>query len=309
MIKVTFWGVRGSIPCPGTSTARYGGNTSCIELRFGEEEIPIIIDAGSGIRDLSGKFLSHDIKKGPIKTKIFLTHTHTDHTLGFGFFVPVYIPGTEIELYAPKPPMPGVTLKGVIEDQLRYEYFPVREVELRAKITYHELGEQTLDLGNGITLETCVLNHPGFCLGYKFTYQGKTVTTCYDTETFRNGFPTDPNDPQYDAEIAQAGEEAAAESNEKIMRFIHGSDVLIYDSQYTEEEYWASKVGWGHSTYEYVLNAAHKAKVKKCFFFHHDPGHTDDFLDETIKKYQSILHAQSETRIDMAKEKMEVIVE
>lgn len=307
MIKVMFWGVRGSIPCPGPDTVRYGGNTACIELRFGEDEIPIIIDAGSGIRELGGKFLKKDLAKGPMKIKLFLTHTHWDHIMGFPFFTPIYIPKTEIDIYGP------VTyeeegLDKIIGDQLRYRYFPVKQSELSATFRYFPLKECVLDLGNGITVETCYLNHPILCLGYKFTYKGKSVTTCYDTEPFINLFPTDPEDSDYDPEVAAEGEAAAKEQNNKILRFIHGSDVLIFDSQYTDEEYRKSKMGWGHSTFEWVTNAAHKAKVKKLFYFHHDPLSNDDFLDQQLDRFQKILQGQSSTQVEMAQEKLEVII-
>ncbi len=310
MIKVTFWGVRGSIPCPGPTSVKYGGNTACIELRFGEgeEEKLIIIDAGSGIRELSGKLLSHDLPKGPIKTKIFITHTHWDHIMGFPFFVPIYIPGTELDIYGPVT-YEDEGLDKIIGSQLRYRYFPVKQSELSATIKYHSLKECKMDLGDGITVETCYLNHPILCLGYRFTYKGKSVTTCYDTEPFRNLFPTDPDAPGYDPVAAEEGELAAKEQNEKIMRFIYGSDVLIYDSQYTDEEYHKSKLGWGHSTFEWTTNAAHKSKVKKLYYFHHDPLASDEYLDAQKEKFSKLLEGKSMTKVDMAREKMEIIID
>lgn len=307
MIKLTFWGVRGSIPCPGPDTVKYGGNTACLELRFGEEERLVIIDAGSGMRELSAKLLSYDLPKGPIKTQVFLTHTHWDHIMGFPFFVPIYIPGTEIDIYGP------VTyeeegLDKIIGSQLRYRYFPVKQSELAATIKYHPLKECVRDLGDGLTMETRYLNHPILCLGYKFTYKGKTVTTCYDTEPFRNLFPTDPEDPRYDEMAAREGDLAAKEQNDKILKFIYGSDILVFDSQYTEEEYQKSKVGWGHSTFEWVVNAAHKAKVKQLFFFHHDPLSSDEFLDSQKEKFSKLLEGKSITKVDVAREKLEVVV-
>jgi len=308
MIKLTFWGVRGSIPCPGPTTVKYGGNTACIELRFGDDDNLIIIDAGSGLRELGAKLLSTDLPKGSIKTKIFLTHTHWDHIMGFPFFVPIFIPGTVLDIYGP------VTyeeegLDKIIGGQLRYRYFPIKQSELSATIKYHPLKECKLDLGDGVTVETKYLNHPILCLGYKFTYKEKTVTTCYDTEPFRNLFPTDPEDPKYDAIAAEEGDLAAKEQNDRILKFIYGSDVLIFDSQYTDEDYKKSKIGWGHSTFEWVVNAAHKAKVKKLFFFHHDPLSSDQFLDDQKEKFSKILAGKSITTVDVAREKMEVVIE
>lgn len=308
MIKATFWGVRGSIPCPGPTTVRYGGNTACIELRFGEEEIPIIIDAGSGIRELGMKLMKTEAAKGGVKTRIFLSHTHWDHINGFPFFTPIYIASSQIDVYGPVA-YEEEGLDKIIGNQLSYHYFPVKQSELSATINYHPLKECKMDLGDGITLETCYLNHPILCLGYKFTYKGKTFTTCYDTEPFRNLCPTDPNDPNYDETAAREGEAAAQEQNEKILRFIYESDVLVFDSQYTQEEYEKGKIGWGHSTFEWVTNAAHKAKVKKVFFFHHEPLYDDDFLDQQKEKFQTLLSKVSETKCDIAREGLEVTIE
>ncbi len=146
---------------------------------------------------------------------------------------------------------------------------------MKAHIEYDQIKETTLDLGGGLIVTTKYLNHPILCLGYRFEYQGKSIVTAYDTEPFRNVFPTDPNDPSYDENAAIEGEEAAKEENEKMQRFFHGADILIHDCQYTQKEYESSKVGWGHSSYEYAINAAHKSKVKKLAMFHHDPGRSD----------------------------------
>ena len=128
-IRLTFWGVRGSIPTPGPNTVKYGGNTSCLELRFGADDRLVIVDAGSGIRELAGKLLANDLKKGPIRTKIFLTHTHWDHIMGFPFFTPIFIPKTELEVYGPVS-FEEDPLEKVVGDQLTYRYFPVRQEEL-----------------------------------------------------------------------------------------------------------------------------------------------------------------------------------
>ncbi|MBN2652677.1 MAG: MBL fold metallo-hydrolase [Spirochaetales bacterium] len=307
MIKVKFWGVRGSIPCPGPTTVKYGGNTACIELRF--DDRLVIIDAGSGIRELANFMLGNDLPKGPIKTQIFFSHTHWDHIMGFPFFIPIFIPGTKLDIYGPVT-YENEGLEEIIGGQLKYRYFPVKHSELSATIHYHHLRECTLDLGDGLTVQTKYLNHPILCLGYKFTYKGKTVTTCYDTEPFRNLFPTDPNDPKYDEEAAREGDIAAKQENNKILQFFKDTDLLIHDSQYTTEEYNKGKVGWGHSTYNWVVNSAHKANVKTLAFFHHDPMSDDAKLDKIEKFYKNMLKkAGSNTQCFMSKEKEEIIIE
>jgi len=304
MFKVKLWGVRGSIPCPGPETVKYGGNTACLELRFGEEERLIIMDAGSGIRKLSEAILKKDLPKGPIKTSLFLTHTHWDHIMGFPFFVPIFIPGTEIDVYGPVT-YEDEGLDKIIGDQLRYRYFPVKHSELSADIRYHPLREGTIDMGDGLHITTKYLNHPILCLGYRFEYQGKSFCTAYDNEPFRNVFPTDPKQPGYDPEAAAEGEAAAREENEKVLQFYKGADLLIHDSQYTKEEYLASKLGWGHTPFETAINNAHKAGVKHLLLFHHDPNRTDEQLEELLEKYRKRIAGKSDLKIDLAREGME----
>jgi phosphoribosyl 1,2-cyclic phosphodiesterase len=301
MINVRLWGVRGSIPCPGPSTVRYGGNTACLELRFGEEERLVIIDAGSGIRQLGDHLMKNDLPKGPIRTKIFLSHTHWDHIMGFPFFTPIFIPGSELEIYGPVT-YEDEGLDRIIGDQLRYRYFPVKHSELAAKISYHPMKERSMDLGEGLWVTTKYLNHPILCLGYRFEYKGKVFCTAYDTEPFRNVFPEDPEDPDYDQAAAEEGSLAAKEENEKILRFFQGADLLIHDSQYTLEEYENGKQGWGHSTFEYAINAAHKAGVKKLLLFHHDPNRSDSQLEALVDEYRAQISAKSGLVIEIARE-------
>ena len=177
-IRVHFWGVRGSIPTPGPTTVRYGGNTACLELRFGPQERLIIIDAGSGIRELAGEILAKDLKKGPIETKIFLTHTHWDHIMGFPFFTPIYMKGAKLEVYGPVS-FEDEGLESVVGGQLQYRYFPVNMGQLEATIKYTRLMELEMDLGEGITMSTKYLNHPITVLGYKFEYRGKIFCTAF----------------------------------------------------------------------------------------------------------------------------------
>jgi ribonuclease BN (tRNA processing enzyme) len=304
-MKIRFWGVRGSIPCPGPDTVEYGGNTSCIELRFGEKERLIIIDAGSGIRSLGNFMMQNDLPKGPIDTSIFLTHTHWDHIMGFPFFVPIYIPNTKLKIYGPVT-YEDEGLDQIVGSQLSYRYFPVKHSELAAEITYHPLKELSMDLGDGITLTTKYLNHPKLSLGYRFEHQGKVFCTAYDTEPFRNVFPTDPDDPSYDPVAAEEGEIAAKEENEKILRFFEGADLVVHDTQYTYQEYLDSKIGWGHTPFEYAINSAHKANVKKLLLFHHDPMRTDKQLSLLFEQYRSDIIKRTDLEIDVAQEGVEI---
>lgn len=299
MFTVKIWGDRGSMPTPGPDTVEFGGNTSCIEIRCGKRLI--IIDAGSGIRQLGDSLMRTDFPKGPISADIFITHTHWDHIMGFPMFTPIYVPGTELRIRGPIT-YEDDPLEKVIGSQLSYRYWPVRQEELAAKITYEQIKESTFDLGDGIWLTTKYLNHPILCLGYRFEYRGRSFVTLYDNEPFRNVFPTDPADPQYDESYAREGEEAAREQNEKIQGFMSGADLLVHDTQYTAKEYVSGKVGWGHSSFEHAINAAHKAGVKRLLLFHHDPNRTDTELQELEIFYQAKLRGRTSMAVEMSRE-------
>lgn len=307
MMKVRFWGVRGSIPCPGPQTQKYGGNSACIELRVGEGDRLVIIDAGSGIRQLGNYLMQHDLPKGPIRTDIFLSHTHWDHIMGFPFFVPIYVPGTKMKVYGP------VTfeedgLEEVVGGQMKYRYFPVNFGELASEIEYVRIKEDPcMDLGDGLMLATKLLNHPVTALGYRFQFGGKSVCTCYDTEPFRNLFITDPDHPDYDEVMAEEGESVAAEQNHMLEQFFAGADLLIHDSQYTEAEYQQGRMNWGHTSFEHAIAAANRAGVKRLALFHHDPDRTDGQIDEMAKVYCE-LGRYGETEIFFAREGMEIVL-
>ncbi len=307
MIKVKFWGVRGSIPCPGPKTMKYGGNTACIELRFPEVNRHIIIDAGSGIRELANYMLANDLPKGPISTEIYLSHTHWDHIMGFPFFVPAYIPGTKIKVFGPVT-YEDEPLEAVVGGQMKYRYFPVNMGELAGSIQYERLKEEPLlDLGDGITLATAIINHPITALGYRFTFRGKVFCTAYDTEPFRNLFITDPEDPSYDEMMAVEGEEAAREQNQVLENFYKGADLLVHDAQYTRAEYEKGKVGWGHTPIEDAIAAARRAGVKQLALFHHDPERSDDQLDVMGETYCAP-DPQNPMQLFFAREGQEIIL-
>lgn len=304
-MKLTLWGVRGSIPVPGPGTVKYGGNTACLEIRYGPENKLLIVDAGSGIKPLGDKIVREELKDGPVKAKLFLSHTHWDHIIGFPFFVPIFIPGTELELYSPIN-YEDRSVEEIIGIQLSYQYFPVRQSELSAKISYRSLKEEALDLGDGMVIRTKFLNHPVTCLGYRFEYDGKVICTAYDHEPFRNMFPTDPDDPDYDPAVAEEGAAVAEHENSRIREFYRNADVVVHDTQYTDEEYQAKFTGWGHSTFEFAMKAAHKARVRKLLFFHHDPLRTDEQLEEMLAGYRKRIAGKTPMEIDLAREGMTI---
>lgn len=282
MLSVRFWGVRGSIPCPGPDTVIYGGNTSCIEIRA--DERLIIIDLGTGARPLGDWLAKNDLQKyKKIKADIFVTHTHWDHIMGFPMFTPIYIPGTELRITGPAS-FEEDNIKNIFEEQLSYKYWPVRIDELAAKIEYNQIKETELDLGGGISVTSKFLNHPVFCLGYRFGYQGKSVAIIFDHEPFRNLFSLKGVDDFIDEETMKEGEAAASEENDKIIKFLKYADIVIHDTQYTVDEY-QKKTGWGHASYDHAVHAALAAEAKKLVFYHHDPAHTDSQLEHIENDY------------------------
>lgn len=303
-MKIKMWGVRGSIPCPGPDTVRYGGNTLCLEVRFKDPDRLVIIDAGSGIRQLGNHMVRHDLPRGLKEVDIFLTHTHWDHILGFPFFAPMYIPGMTIRIHGPAAYEENF-LERVIGGQFMYRYFPVRIEELSSTLQYIELGEDVFDLGGGLGLTTKYLNHPVSCLGYRFEYAGKSLVTAFDTEPFQNLFSTDSTDPSYDPAIALAAEETAIDQNNRVEQFYAGADLVLYDAQYTREEYLTAKKGWGHSSIEDVIEAGKRNGLRRLALIHHDPERTDDELDSIASKLFSG-NNEGDTEVFFAREGMEI---
>jgi phosphoribosyl 1,2-cyclic phosphodiesterase len=281
---------------------RYGGNTACLELRVDTLDRLIIIDAGSGIRELGDALLAENTGK-PLNADIFITHTHWDHIMGFPFFAPIYVPSTQLRIHGPVT-YEEESLKEVLRGQWTYRYFPVRHEELSSQVTYIDLKEGEYDLGQGLRLKTKYLNHPLLCLGYRFEFGGKVLCTAYDTEPFSNLFSSDPNDPAYDPVMAREGQEAAESENRRIEEFIRGADLLIYDTQYTQAEYTRGKEGWGHSPIEYAVASACRNKVKRVALFHHDVQRSDAQLDALERPYVS----NPGTRIFFAREGMQVVL-
>jgi ribonuclease BN (tRNA processing enzyme) len=288
MLSVRFWGVRGSIPCPGPDTVVFGGNTSCLEIRADEKLA--IVDLGTGVRALGDWLRENDLKKyGKIDADIFISHTHWDHIMGLPMFVPIYHAETNLRITGPLS-FEEDSLKSVIEDQLSYRYWPVRATELAAHIEYKQINETTLNLGNGLTVTSKYLNHPIACMGYRFNYRGKSIAAVFDHEPFRNLFSTDPGEDGYDEQAAKEGEIAAAEENEKIVSFLRGADIVIHDAQYTQDEY-PRHIGWGHSSCEHAAETARAAGAGKLVFFHYDPAYTDSKLEQIEKSYANRIPA------------------
>ncbi len=243
-IHLKLWGVRGSLPAPGPQTQLFGGNTSCIEMRCGEEIF--IFDAGSGIRELGLDLL----KSMPLKARIFFTHYHWDHILGFPFFVPAYIPSNEFHIYGESKRRRSP--KQILSGQMVFPYFPVSLDAMRAKLVFHTLKAGSTKKFGEVTVKTHRLNHPFDAMGYRVDYQGSSVAYITDYEHF---------DYQ----------------DEPLIEFVQGVDAMIYDSAFNEAEY-ITKQGWGHSTWEQGVKLAQAGNVKSLIISHHEPTHDDNYM-------------------------------
>lgn len=268
-MKIKFWGVRGSIASPGPATVRYGGNTTCIEIRTDDNEL-IILDAGTGIFPLSQTLLA----EMPVAANIFLTHSHWDHIQGLPFFIPNFIPGNLLRLHGAFDPVSGKGVEQVMAVQLQYSYFPVLESEMKGRIEYVTLEpSRSIQVGSA-TVTPCLLNHPVINFGYRIESRGKSVFFTGDHEQPYNIY--EPHDEQY-AEYQALIEE----KQQTILDAIRGVDVLIADTSYTAEEY-PGKKGWGHGTYETSIKMAHAAGARMLFCTHHEPTRSDDALEKVF---------------------------
>jgi phosphoribosyl 1,2-cyclic phosphodiesterase len=268
-MKIRLWGVRGSIPSPGPHTVRYGGNTTCIEVRSDDDSL-IILDAGTGIFPLAQSLLA----RLPVVANVFISHTHWDHIQGLPFFVPLYIPGNKVRIHGAYDIVSMQGIEQVMNVQLQYSYFPIREAELRAGIEY-----ETLTVGEPVaigdaTVTPVLLNHPVTDLGYRVACHGKTVFFTGDHEPWGNIYPPeDPEHANYQAmvDLRQAELDAA----------IGAVDVLICDTAYTQAEY-PAKIGWGHGTFDQALDMARRIGAKRLICTHHEPTRSDDDLERVF---------------------------
>lgn len=267
-MKITFWGTRGSIAAPGPGTVKYGGNTTCIELRTDDNKL-IILDGGTGLRVLGDQIVG---RKEKINTNILLSHTHWDHVCGFPFFIPAYIPGNKITFQGPV--HYEQSLRDVMVGHTQYAYFPVRVEDMAAEIDYKDLKEGSFEI-EGLKVQARYLNHPVLCLGYRFeSARGKVFVFGTDTEPFYNVFGSgEDGDPD--------AENIAAELNDRIVEFVRDADFVVWDGQYTPDEY-KIKQGWGHTSTVQGMDMAMKANVKHFCFTHHDPCRTDAQLDKIM---------------------------
>lgn len=265
-MKVRFWGVRGSIASPGHHTLRHGGNTTCIEVRSDDGHL-IILDAGTGIFPLAQQLL----KSLPVQANIFMTHSHWDHIQGLPFFTPLYIPGNKVRIHGAYDIVSQRGIEQVMEVQLQYSFFPVREAEMKANIDYRSVNVgEPVSIGDA-TVTPMLLNHPVVNFGYRIDCNGKSVFFTGDHEPWLNIYA--PEDEGH-AEFQQIIDQQQAQLDAALA----GLDIMIADSSYTAAEY-QGKLGWGHGTLEGSIAWGRRLGVKTLVCTHHEPERSDEALE------------------------------
>ena len=259
-IQVEFWGVRGSVPSPGPTTIRYGGNTSCVSITANNKIL--ILDAGTGIRNLGSAIIGQP----ELEIFVIVTHSHWDHIQGFPFFTPIYQPNRPVHMF-PTLHKKNVVLASLI-DQMDGAHFPITPDQVPSNFNF--VTENPLEFleSNGFHLEMVPMNHPGKAFGYKITIDDKVI--CYFTDN--------EIDPPYEKSI---------ELNE-LTNQCRNADILIHDAQYTEDDM-PLKHGWGHSLISQVTKLGESAEVKNLVYYHHDPERSDDDIDAELEKASKVL--------------------
>jgi len=260
-VKIKFWGCRGSIPAPGLHTLRYGGNTTCVELRPPGGGI-MIIDAGSGIRPLGKQILK---EKDVTEVHLLLTHSHWDHLMGFPFFTPAYFEKYNINVHGG--PNAKKSLRNYLMHQMTPPFFPVEFTVMKANFRLGQNGSHTGCIA-GVDFEAIELSHPNGGYGFKLSADGASFV-----------FLTD-NEPAYPHE--------GGLPRERYVEFCRGADLLVHDAQYTDEEYRLTR-GWGHSTFAAATQLAIDAGVRRLGLFHHDPDRPDDELDRLVEGCRAMI--------------------
>src|SRR5881394_929541 len=298
--RLKLWGVRGSLPVPGPATVRYGGNTSCVEVRADGEII--VLDAGTGIRGL-GLALEKELGPETVNLTLLITHTHWDHIQGLPFFVPAYISKNLIRILGYEGARSG--LSAILAAQMETPFFPVGLHQLPSHLAIQELKDMEFRIGK-VKVQAKFANHPGICAGYRLFTSAGSIAYMPDNE------PYEPLKMQLATQNGIDGDAArnfAATERAKMVEFLQDCEVAILDAQYTDEEY-AGHIGWGHSPFSSVVGLALDANVKRVLLFHHDPSHDDDMIDRMVEQARELIRKSGKAMvIEGAREGAEILLE
>ena len=266
-MKAKIWGCRGSLAAPGPETVRYGGNTSCVEVRLNDDHL-VVIDAGTGARALGVSLAG----KEPGRIDVLLSHLHLDHIEGLGFFGPLWNPNSDIHIWGP--PSPLHSLRERLASYFSPPLFPVHIDDIPSRLTFHDVPEEEWELGPA-RVRAEPVNHPGPTVGYRLEENGRSLTYISDHEPAL-GIDLQSVSPEWISGHALA----------------YGADVMLHDAQYTEDEY-PSRVGWGHSSIAHTVQFGLIAKVRRLLMFHHDPLHTDAQLEAMLMRAKELWGAEN----------------
>ena len=281
-MQVRVWGCRGSVAAPGPDTVKYGGNTSCVEVRL-ESGHALVLDAGTGMRPL-GVEMQQDL---PIELHVMLTHLHLDHLQGLGFFRPLFAPDLDIHLWGPSSPVQHLAER--IAMYLSPPLFPVRLEDVPSRLTFHDAPEEAVTIGSA-TVRAAKVTHQGPTVGYRIEENGRTFVYLPDHE------------PSIGSDLATIPAEWMSGHD-----IAHNADVLLHDGQYRDQEYGAH-IGWGHSSIGDAMEFANKASVGQLVLFHHDPYHTDTELEELLVEARGNWPGMEE-RVCLAFEGMTIVLD
>ena len=295
--RLKLWGVRGSIPVPGPGTVRYGGNTACVEIRADDELI--ILDAGSGIREL-GLALEKEFGSRPINLSLLITHAHWDHIQGFPFFVPSYNDKNRIRIFGYNGADSG--LQEILKGQMTTPFFPVALYDLPGRIQFETLASMDFKIGK-VGVHARRMNHPGICVGYRIITSKGSIAYMPDHEPY-DAFKLHSSKSELLG--PEQTQKRAREDRAELVKFLKGSDILILDSQYTDEEY-QTHVGWGHGSLSSGISLAADAGVRKLILFHHDPTHDDAAIDKMVQTARKLAaDSERELEVEAAREGAEM---
>ena len=279
-MEITFWGVRGSYPVPGPQTVRYGGQTSCVEVRSRKGGV-MILDAGTGLRAL-GQKLARESQGAPTIQRVLLSHVHWDHIQGLPFFEPMYASGNQVEVYALL--TAADELQQVIGGITRHEFFPVPLEAVPAEINFHEVDPGLPMLVEDVTVLPFALNHPFGSVGYRMDADGTSVAYVSDTAPFMDVLHKQHFLPGLET-LTDEDKRVLGDMRGALVKSLNGVDTVIYDTHFLPEEY-ARFPHYGHSTPDQALEIVANNDVRRLILYHHAPSHNDDQMDEIAARYR-----------------------